>query len=263
MTAEMKKGIISLYKNGIINTMDPFVKLAQSVPQIEARIGYRFANPELLQLAFVHRSYLNENRDVFRHNERLEFLGDAVLGLMVADYLYRNYPSIPEGELSFMRSRLVDATACGQYVQELEFEHFLLLGRGERLHGSKGRLSILADFFEALIGAIYLDGGLQATHHFFFDNFSKTIARILEAPSQNWKAILQDICQKLYQQAPTYTVVEAVGPEHSKTFTIAVAMGSRALGQGRGSSKKEAQQEAARLALEALKARYGGAITCQ
>jgi ribonuclease-3 len=221
------------------------LQLQQATADIEARIGYTFANKELLHLAFVHRSYLNENRSLSQHNERQEFLGDAVLGLLIAEYLYTHYPQTPEGELSFLRSRLVEAGACARYVQVLHLESHLLLGRGERLNDGKGRHSILADFFEALIGAIYLDGGMEAARRFLFEKFHSVIDTILAAPWHNWKALLQDLCQKTYQETPTYTVLDASGPDHSKNFTVAVAIRGHVLGSGSGSSKKEAQQSAA------------------
>lgn len=226
--------------------------ILQKAPEIEGRLGYNFTDRSLLALAFVHRSYVNENKDANEHNERLEFLGDSILGMLVAEYLYRYLPGTPEGELSHLRSRLVEASSCVQYVQQLEVEKYLLLGKGERMNDGRGRESILADLFEAIIGAIFLDGGLPAAKAFLFKNFSAKIDAILKTPLKNWKALLQDFCQKNYQQTPQYVVLEAKGPDHSKIFKVAVVINNKEMGAGAGASKKEAQQAAAEAALHTL-----------
>lgn len=232
--------------------MNNIVNLMQATSTIESKIGYVFADKSLLALAFVHRSYVNENREIGQHNERLEFLGDSVLGLIIAEYLYRYLPSTPEGELSYLRSRLVEASSCVTYVQKLEITDHILLGKGERMNDGRGRETIIADFFEAMIGAIFLDGGIEAAKRFLFKNFSKEIDAILKMPLRNWKAILQDYCQKKYQKPPIYKVLSEVGPAHSKQFHIAVLINEEEIGHGEGSSKKEAQQAAASDALTKL-----------
>lgn len=224
-------------------------RLNQNLSHIEGILGYAFKDRSLLTLAFVHRSYINENREIFKHNERLEFLGDAVLGLLISDYLYHSHPDHPEGELSYLRSRLVEASSCVHYVQALQLSSFLLLGKGERMNDGRGRESILADLFEAIIGAIYLDGGIEAAQKFLFSLFQNQIEEIIKTPLSNWKAILQDYCQKKYQKAPSYHVLEAMGPDHSKIFEISVSILDQELGRGKGASKKEAQQAAASDAL--------------
>ncbi len=229
--------------------MNAIKDLIDKAVSIERKLGYQFQNRSLLALAFIHRSYINEHRDVNEHNERLEFLGDSILGLIISDYLYRNLPNIPEGELSALRSKLVDASSCVIYVQKLELGSYLLLGRGERLNDGRGRESILADLFEAIIGAIYLDGGLEAAKRFIFENFSNEIDATLKCPLRNSKAILQDLCQKKLQQMPIYKVLGEVGPDHNKMFEIAVFIQEHQIGSGKGSSKKEAQQAAANDAL--------------
>ncbi len=225
--------------------MDQIEYLLKHIPIIEEKLGYTFRDRSLLILAFVHRSFINENRTVSQHNERLEFLGDAVLGMLMSDYLYRHLPSHPEGELSYLRSRLVEASSCVAYVQRLEIAPYLLLGKGERMNDGRGRESILADLFEAIIGAIYLDGGLKEASDFLFRNFAAQIETILKMPLRNWKALLQDYCQKKYQIAPVYQVLQASGPDHSKIFEISVLVNQQELGRGVGASKKEAQQAAA------------------
>ncbi len=218
---------------------------------IEKRLGYTFKDKSLLALAFVHRSFVNENRAIIdQHNERLEFLGDSILGMLVAEYLYKQLPEHPEGELSYLRSRLVEASSCIIYVQKLHIEEFLLLGRGEKRNDGRGRDSILADLFEAVIGAIYIDGGVQAAYQFIFQNFSEEIQDILDQPEHNWKALLQDYSQKQFQNPPQYILINESGPDHSKNFEIAVHVNNEEWGRGVGSSKKEAQQAAAQKALE-------------
>lgn len=202
-----------------------------------------------MALAFVHRSYINENRTMTEHNERLEFLGDSILNLLISDYLYRYLPNTPEGDLSYLRSRLVEAGSCVTYVQKLDLIPYILLGKGERMNDGRGRDSILADLFEALIGAIYLDGGLDAAKKFLFKNFSTDIDMILKTPIRNFKADLQDLAQKRYKETPQYTVLNEEGPDHSKKFLVSVIITQKEWGRGEGSSKKEAQQKAAEAAL--------------
>lgn len=202
--------------------MNDLEDLFRHAGKIEKKIHYTFENKSHLALAFVHRSFVNENRDAKEHNERLEFLGDSILGLIIADYLYRYLPNTPEGELSYLRSRLVEASSCVTYVQMLDVEKYLLLGKGERMNDGRGRDSILADLFEAIIGAIFIDGGIEAAQSFIFYNFSKIIDSILKTPLTNWKAKLQDYCQKKYHQTPVYKVMSERGPDHSKIFSISV-----------------------------------------
>jgi len=229
--------------------MNQMEHLIQQVSLIESQLGYSFQNRSLLSLAFVHRSFINENKEITQHNERLEFLGDAVLGILISDYLYRALPNVPEGQLSYLRSRLVEASSCMHYVQSLKIAPFLLLGKGERMNDGRGRESILADLFEAIIGAIYLDGGLEEARKFLFKNFSLQIDAILKTPLRNWKALLQDYCQKKFQQTPVYHVLQESGPDHSKTFQMSVWINQKEVGKGMGASKKEAQQAAAADAL--------------
>lgn len=232
--------------------MNDIEQLIENAKEIEVKLGYHFKDRSLLALAFIHRSYVNENREVREHNERLEFLGDSVLGLLIAEYLYKYLPTTPEGELSYLRSRLVEASSCMLYVQKLDVEKYVLLGKGERMNDGRGRDSILADLFEGIIGAIFLDGGIDAASAFLFKNFTYEINEILKTPLSNWKAMLQDYCQKKYHITPVYEVIDQSGPDHSKTFTIAVIVNDEQLGVGKGSSKKEAQQGAAEDAMSRL-----------
>ena len=233
-----------------MNTLDDF---QEKIPLIESKIGYTFQDKSLVELAFVHRSFTNENRDLVEgHNERLEFLGDAILGLVVSNFLYSHFPNQPEGELSYLRSRLVESPACVRYLQKIGLESFLRVGKGEAMNQGKGRETVLADLFEAVMGAIYLDGGLEETRLFFFRHFEEQVLKIVKTPHRNWKAELQDFCQKNYQKTPEYEVIGEEGPDHLKTFFICVKLDEKELGQGQGSSKKEAEQHTAENAIRTL-----------
>ncbi|MGH2637675.1 MAG: ribonuclease III [Rhabdochlamydiaceae bacterium] len=224
---------------------------------VESRVGYVFKNKKLLKQAFIHRSYFNEHRDdVEEHNERLEFLGDSILGLLISDYLYQHLPTQAEGELSRLRAHLVEAGSCSKFLQKLDLGEYVQLGRGERMNEGRGRETILADLFEALIGAVYLDGGMSEVQKFFWGHFQDEIQKILAHPTRNWKAELQDYSQKKYQRPPVYKVLREEGPDHSKMFVITVFLDHKEMGQGMGSSKKEGEQAAAQDAIEKLKNRF-------
>lgn len=223
------------------------------IAAIEKKLHYQFRDKKLLQQAFTHRSYINEHREETSvQNERLEFLGDAVLGLIVSTYLYEILPDIEEGELSFIRSNLVDGQRCVAYVQKLGLGEYLLLGRGEQMNVGKGREGLLADLFEALLGAIYLDGGLESAKTFLFRHFTSEMEEAMQAPQRNWKAELQDYTQKNLGAQPKYEVENEEGPDHEKFFTIGVYCNEKKYGEGSGCSKKQAAQNAAQNALEKL-----------
>lgn len=232
--------------------MNP-MEIEANIREIERKLGYTFQNKSILFLAFTHRSFVNENRDrVSEHNERLEFLGDSVLGVVISEYLYKYLPETPEGELSYLRSRIVEASSCALYANQLEIEPYILLGKGEMMNEGRGRESILADLFEAIVGAIFLDSGLDEVRKFIFQKFSSSINEILQKPLHNWKAILQDYSQKNFQKTPVYEVIEENGPDHSKSFIISVSLNDQEMGRGSGNSKKEAQQKAAEDALRKM-----------
>lgn len=223
-------------------------KSLEQIIQIEALeklLNYTFLQKSLIASAFIHCSYVNEHKDISVNNERLEFLGDSVLGILIADNLYTRFPEKTEGELSTLRAKLIEAHSCAIYVEKLGVDKFLLLGKGEKLNQGRGRQSILADLFEAIIGAIYLDGGLEAAKSFLWSHFESTILAMIESPEENWKALFQDLCQKKFQATPVYTTLDAHGPEHNKNFIVEVLVNGVAWGQGTGLSKKEAQRNAA------------------
>jgi len=239
--------------------MNAIETLLEKAPQIEAKLGHTFSDKELLTLAFIHRSFFNEHRSIaLGHNERLEFLGDSILGLIVSGYLYSHLPSRSEGHLSHLRSHLVGADACTKYMHQLECSDFLLLGKGEAVNVGRARERILADLFEAIIGAIYLDGGFEKANDFFLQHFGTHIDKAMESPLRNWKAELQDHSQKKFQKPPEYKILEEEGPPHSKSFLIGVFIDEEEVGQGEGASKKLAEQAAAEDALRKMEKEENG-----
>lgn len=233
--------------------MNPLEHLISQVAVIEEHLGYVFENKDLLINALVHRSYANEHRETtLAHNERLEFLGDSVLGLVVADYLYHRLPASSEGELSQLRSKLVEASICAKYFQKLKLPNFILLGRGEKLTEGRNKVSILADAFEAIVGAIYIDGGMNMAKSFLICHFEEEATKIIGSPPHNYKAELQDYSQKKFQKVPVYKVVQESGPDHAKLFHIVVYLDDQQAGLGFGASKKEAEQHAAFEAISKL-----------
>lgn len=234
--------------------MDPIKNLKAHRKQIEKKIGYFFKSEALFLLIFVHRSFYNEKKHLIKdHNERLEFLGDKVLGLIVSNLLYEMLPSSPEGVLSSLHSNLVNATYCSKYMLDLNLDPHLLLGKGQSQNKGRGRMTILADAFEALIGAIYLDGGFNKANLFFQTHFKQVVLQTIEEPSLNYKALLQDYCQKKHQKVPEYQTIEEKGPSHARIFVVEVKINDHTMGKGKGSTKKLAQQVAAKTALKKLK----------
>lgn len=232
---------------------NPLEELKKNKEKIEDILGVGFIHENLLFLAFVHRSFVHENKDLIEeHNERLEFLGDSVLGLVMADFLYKKFPDHPEGELSHLRSRLVEASTCIHFLQLLQLESHILLGKGESQNSGKRRSSIFSDVFEALIGAIYLDQGFHKVEAFVLRHFKEEIEKIIAQPSSNFKAKLQDHTQKKYHTQPVYKIMREEGPDHAKEFTIGVYVDYVLIGKGEGSSKKEAEQKAAEAALQTI-----------
>ena len=199
----------------------------------------------------MHRSYLNENTDVaLDHNERLEFLGDAVLELVVTEYLYNKYKN-PEGELTSWRAALVNSKMLSRVAQELDFNNFILLSKGEAKDTGRARQYILANAMEALIGAMYLDRGYKITGQFIIENIVKELARVFEKKLfRDPKSTFQEQSQDKVGITPTYEVIEESGPDHDRRFVVGIYLGEELVAQGEGSSKQEAQEEAAQKALE-------------
>jgi len=221
-------------------------------PQLEKKLGLEFKNKDFLVQAFCHRSFLNENPDFkIPHNERLEFLGDAVLEQVVTEYLYQKYPKKTEGELTNWRAALVNSKMLSEVAKYLNFNDFLLLSRGEQKELGKARQYILADTFEALIGAIYLDQGYEACKEFIKKYLIVKLPEIIEKGLfKDAKSRFQEEAQERVGITPIYKVLEEWGPDHAKHFIIGVFLGEELIAKGEGSSKQEAEEEAAKNALE-------------
>lgn len=220
-------------------------------PELEKILGVKIQNADLFLSAFTHRSYLNENRGFhLPHNERLEFLGDAVLELVATEYLYKNYPH-PEGELTNFRSALVNYKMLSDIAKRLGFEKFLLMSRGEAKDTGRARQVILANCIEAVIGALYLDLGYQATTNFVANEVLVELPKVISGGSyMDPKSRLQEIVQEKRGVTPTYEVVSETGPDHNKAFVVGAYIGKQEVGQGTGPSKQEAELAAAENALK-------------
>jgi len=219
---------------------------------LEKRLGIKFKNKALLKQAFTHRSYLNENPDFkLEHNERLEFLGDAVIELIVTSHLYNEYPEKTEGDLTNWRAALVNAKMMTSVAEELGFNDFLLLSRGETKELGKARAYILANTFEALLGALYLDSGYKPCDEFIKKYLLKNLHSIIKDGSyKDAKSKFQEEAQERVSITPNYKVIKESGPDHEKSFTVGVFLDKELVAEGQGSSKQEAEEAAAQLALE-------------
>ena len=221
--------------------------MAENTQQLQEKIRYTFRNPELLHRALSHSSYVNERQNENQSNERLEFLGDSVLGFITAEYYYSQFKAYPEGDLTKLRAAMVcEKSLCG-FAQELGLGAHLLLGKGELCTGGRERPSILADAFEALIAAIYLDGGIDAARRFVLHYVRKAAGT--PGAFHDYKTKLQEIIQKNPEESVEYVHVGESGPDHDKRFSVEVHLNSNVIGRGVGKSKKLAEQEAAREAL--------------
>ena len=220
--------------------------------ELEGRLNITFKNKELLKQAFCHRSYLNENPSFeLDHNERLEFLGDAVLELAVTEYLYNNYPN-PEGEMTNWRAALVNSQSLAKLAAELDFGEFLLLSKGEAKDKGKARQYILANTLEAFLGAFYLDQGFEKPREFIEKHLIKGLAQILKEGSyKDAKSLFQEKSQEKVSITPSYRVVKEWGPDHAKSFVVGVFLDKEKVAEGEGSSKQEAEVAAAENGLEA------------
>ena len=211
---------------------------------LEKNIGYTFKDPTLLETALTHTSYANESRTPVHHNERLEFLGDSVLSIVVADHLFHQWKDRPEGELTRARASLVCESALFNFAQEIELGRYLRLGKGEERCGGRTRPSVVSDAFEALIAALYLDGGIEVARAFILPFITE--GKTAEA---DYKTQLQEVLQQNPEERLRYEVEQETGPDHDKRFVVAVYLNSNCIGRGSGHSKKAAEQHAAREAL--------------
>lgn len=220
--------------------------------QLENGLGYAFTDRSLLKNALTHSSYANENRDRgIRDNERLEFLGDAILGFVVAEYLYRNFPGHPEGELTRVRADLVCETNLARQAATIRLGEFLLLGHGEEQGGGRKRASIVSDAMESVIAAAYMDGGFSAAKG-IIDRLILRDVSMTKPHNFDYKTVLQELVQRKKDQMLQYELTGECGPDHDKQFTVEVRLNGSAVGSGTGSSKKRAEQAAAENAIERL-----------
>ncbi len=233
---------MTVYNNEEVNT---------DLEKLEALLGVKFSDIGLLLSAVTHRSYLNEHRNTtWEHNERLEFLGDAVLELVVTDYLFKKYLDKPEGELTAIRSALVNTVSLSTTSSALGVNDFLLMSKGESKDEGRARQYILADAFEALIGAIYLDQGYERAKEFVAKHiFIKAEEIVAKRLWQDPKSRFQELAQDAVSVTPTYNLLSQVGPDHDRVFTVGVFLKKELIGKGKGRSKQEAEQEAALKAL--------------
>lgn len=228
--------------------------IPRSIALLKEKLGFKWKEEKLLFLALTHGSYTYENRrPEIEDNQRLEFLGDAVLELIVSTCLYNRFPGYTEGELTRLRAALVCEPSLVRVAKELDLGNCLLMGKGEERSGGRKRPSILADALEALLGAIYLDQGLEKAKEFILPYLEAILQDVLEGrTTRDYKTELQEILQRTAPEPVNYIIISEKGPDHEKVFTAAVVYRGREIGRGAGHSKKEAEQQAARLALESL-----------
>ena len=224
----------------------------EELSKLEKKLKLNFKDKNLLRMAFIHRSYLNEHpEEKLGHNERLEFLGDSVLGMIVSKHLFIKYPDQPEGNLTNFRSSLVNAKMLSKAAVSLHLGNYLYLSKGEEATGGRNRQYIMANTFEALIGALFLDQGVATSETFIKKTILPNLKEILEKNLyKDFKSQLQERAQEKYGVTPTYKVIEERGPDHAKTFKTAAFIELKKIAEGEGNSKQEAEQETAKVALE-------------
>lgn len=219
----------------------------------EKHAGIKFKKQEYLNLAFAHRSFANENNGDIDNNEKLEFLGDSVLGLVVSEYLFRLMPHKPEGDLARIKSFVVSEDSLAVIARELKVDNYILIGKGEEYSGGRSKKAILADCMEAIIGAYYLDSGFKPSQNFVLEYLVPEIDKVLEdRHKKDYKTLLQELVQKKYKSYPKYHLIKKEGPDHDRVFWMDVKVKNKSYGPGKGKNKKEAEQQAAELAYKAL-----------
>jgi len=234
--------------------MHEFANLTAHIPIIEQRLDYRFSNKVLLTQAFTHRSFLNETTLAgLVCNERLEFLGDAALDLYTANFLFFYFPDEPEGTLSKHKAQLICQKSCSTFIETLDLVDYLLVAKGQQNFSGKTRISLGADLFEAILGAIFIDGNWSSVENFLTTHFQSHFINLVQSLPTNAKAQLQETLAKKGIAPPEYTLEETTGPDHASTFTISVSIEGVKVATASGNSKKEAEQRAAQLAQEQLK----------
>lgn len=230
-------------------------RIDRDIEEFEARLGYRFTDPDYLRRALTHKSFAHESRErLLADNETYEFLGDAVLGFLIGDILFRRFPAVDEGALSKMKAFLVSATSLARKARAFGMGEAIFLGVGEEKSGGRNKDSLLANLFEAVIAAIYLDGGVDPSRELIERCFAEDLRDLNENDLlfHDYKTALQEVVQSMGLPLPDYAVVDEIGPDHDKRFVVEVTLPNRPPARGEGSSKKEAQQQAAREALKLL-----------
>lgn len=221
--------------------------------RFESQANLKFRNLVLLNQAFSHRSYVNEQDRGISNNERLEFLGDSVLGLVVAEYLYLNLGDRPEGDLARIKSFVVSEDSLAEVARKIQIDNYVLIGKGEEYSGGRSKKAILADALEAIIGAYFIDSGFKAVRRFVIRHLAPQIESVLQDKHRkDFKTLLQELAQKLYKSYPRYSVLKKTGPDHDKTFWMMVEVAEQSYGPGTGKNKKEAEQAAAEIAYAEL-----------
>lgn len=220
--------------------------------QFQQKINYKFKNDRLLYEALSHSSFANENKKHRNSNERLEFLGDSVLSIVVSDYIFEHFKHLPEGELSKLRASLVCESSLFEFSKKIDLGEYIFLGKGEELTGGRTRPSIISDAFEAVIAAIYLDGGMKPVTKYILSFIPKNISPKGSKSFHDYKTMLQEIIQRNPEEKVEYFLKSESGPDHDKSFTVQVRLNNNVIGEGSGHSKKNAEQAAAREALELM-----------
>ena len=221
--------------------------------EFENKIGYTFRNKDLLHEALSHSSYANENKHHGRHsNERLEFLGDSVLSIVVSEHLFTHFKHLPEGELTKIRASLVCEKALFEFSKKIDLGQHILLGKGEENSGGRERPSIVSDAFEAVIAAIFLDGGMEAAEKYVLSFIPKNLDANSAKALQDYKTMLQEIIQRNPEERVEYVLADQIGPDHDRKFVVNVCLNSNVIGTGEGHSKKQAEQAAAKEALKLM-----------
>jgi ribonuclease III len=224
---------------------------AQEVASLQNTLSYVFSDLRLLNKALTHKSYVNERNETLKHNERFEFLGDSVLDIIVSDYLVHQFSDYAEGTLSKIRAAVVNESCLADLARKIDLGKYLLLGKGENLSGGREKPSILANAFEAVAGALFRDGGLESASKVFLPLLEGEISKFADSWSfRDFKSDLQEITQNKLVCTPSYKVVNELGPDHAKEFEVVVRIKNKIMGKGVGKSKKEAEQAAAKIALE-------------
>jgi len=245
--------VVLLPKVPVLKTPSADGERKKELQLFEKHAGIRFRKLDFLNLAFSHRSFSNETTGNIDNNEKLEFLGDSVLGVVVSDYLFRIMPERPEGELARIKSFVVSEESLAGIAKTIKVDNYILIGKGEEYSGGRSKKAILADCLEAIFGAYYLDSGFKNAQNFILKYMIPEVNKVLENKHRkDYKTLLQELVQKKYKSYPKYSLVKKTGPDHDRTFWIEVKVKNESYGPGQGKNKKEAEQRAAGLAFESL-----------